>query len=217
MKYVIAIVLLITSCFAQSTGGLQFDRINPAAVNNTYQVDGRAFTTIQAAITAAGTTGSVEIPASYAGVDTYTNPNGILIVDKRAGVLGIGGNGSLSVTTGNITNLVSTGTDTLGTVSVTGTLATNGAITATGGITAGGTTLIKTGTASNTDVAGEATMSSGTFTYTFGNSYTSHPACVASDETSISAVKVTYTGATSVTFTTSGASDVVSYVCVGRN
>jgi len=193
------------------------DRIAPAAVNNTYYVDGRAFPNIQAAITAAGTSGAVIIPASYAGVDTYTNPNNILILDLRQGALGIGGGGSLSVLTGNITNISSTGTDMLGTVTVSGTLTTSGAITATGGIVAGGTTLLKPGNAINTDVAGELTMSGGTNSYTWGNTYTSHPICTANDETSIAAVKVTYTGVASVSFTTSGASDVVSYLCVGRN
>lgn len=48
-----------------------------------FVVDGIAYTTIQAAITAAGTTGSVTIPSSYAGTDTYTNPNGIQIIDLR--------------------------------------------------------------------------------------------------------------------------------------
>jgi hypothetical protein len=46
-------------------------------------VDGVVFTTIQAAITAAGANGTVLIPSIYAGTDTYTNPYGILIVDTR--------------------------------------------------------------------------------------------------------------------------------------
>jgi hypothetical protein len=51
--------------------------------NGNFTVDGVSYTTIQAAITAAGTTGYVIIPASYAGVDVYTNPNKIQIDDRR--------------------------------------------------------------------------------------------------------------------------------------
>jgi len=41
--------------------------------------------TIQAAISDAGMTGIVIIPADYAGADTYTNPNDITILDFRTG------------------------------------------------------------------------------------------------------------------------------------
>jgi hypothetical protein len=47
-------------------------------------VDGLTYTTIQAAITAAGTSGTVFIPDSYTGTDTYTNPNNIVVLDFRA-------------------------------------------------------------------------------------------------------------------------------------
>lgn len=69
----------------------------------------------------------------------------------------------------------------------------------------------------NSDLDGTLTMSSGTNSYTFAGSYSIHPTCIASDETSIAAVKVTYSGTTSVTFTTSGSSDVVDYHCLFRN
>lgn len=39
--------------------------------------------TIQSAVTAAGTTGSVLIPPGYAGTDTFTNPHNIVIDDQR--------------------------------------------------------------------------------------------------------------------------------------
>lgn len=81
----------------------------------------------------------------------------------------------------------------------------------------GGTVSIGSGTSSNTDLDGTLTMSGGTATYTFSGSYGTHPMCTASDETSIAAVKVTYTGVVSVTFTTAGASDVVDYHCLARN
>jgi hypothetical protein len=73
------------------------------------------------------------------------------------------------------------------------------------------------GVSSNSDLNGELTASSNTASYSFTGTYTSHPICTASDETSRNAVQVTYTGTTSVTFTTSGSADVVSYQCTFRN
>lgn len=75
-------------------------------------------------------------------------------------------------------------------------------------------------TAANTDLDGELTMSSNTATYAFSGTYSSHPTCIASNETATAAnsgIKVTYTGVVSVTFTTTGASDVISYHCLFRN
>ncbi|MGO9229418.1 MAG: beta strand repeat-containing protein [Bryobacteraceae bacterium] len=42
-------------------------------------------TTLQAAVTAAGSTGAVEIPPNYAGTDTFTNLNGVYVADLRRG------------------------------------------------------------------------------------------------------------------------------------
>lgn len=51
---------------------------------------------IQAAITQAGAAGCVRVPDTYAGTDTYTNTNGIPVIDHRpingTGALMIGGN-----------------------------------------------------------------------------------------------------------------------------
>ena len=69
--------------------------------------------------------------------------------------------------------------------------------------------------ASATDLAGELTMISGTKTYTWQGTYSTHPKCSATDETAIAAVQITYTSNTSFTLNTSGSSDVVSYVCLG--
>ncbi len=72
--------------------------------------------------------------------------------------------------------------------------------------------------AGNTDVVGELTASSNTVTYQFTGSFISHPICVASNETTAGRdIKVTYTGVTSVTFTTPGPSDVLGYACVKRD
>jgi hypothetical protein len=78
--------------------------------------------------------------------------------------------------------------------------------------------LLRTGQSGNTDLAGTLTAAGSSATYTFVGKYTSHPVCTATDETTTtSALKVTYTGTTSVKFTTPGATDVVDYLCVGRN
>lgn len=78
--------------------------------------------------------------------------------------------------------------------------------------------LVRTSQSGNTDLAGTLTASSKSATYTFVGKYTSHPICTATDETTVtSALKVSYTGTTSVTFTTPGTADVVDYLCVGRN
>jgi hypothetical protein len=71
-------------------------------------------------------------------------------------------------------------------------------------------------TSANT-FAGIATMSAGAATITFpaGFTYTSKPSCQASDETSVSAVKVTPSTGTLILHT-SGATDVVDWICVGN-
>lgn len=76
---------------------------------------------------------------------------------------------------------------------------------------------IGSGVSSNTDFNGELTASASSASYSFTGTYTTHPTCVGIDVTSRSAVQVTYTGVASVTFTTSGATDVVDYVCIARN
>jgi hypothetical protein len=72
----------------------------------------------------------------------------------------------------------------------------------------------KSGTTSNSDIAGQITLSGGSATYTFGKSYASAPICVATDTTATAAVKVTTT-TTTLTLTGTG-SDVVNYICMGR-
>jgi len=61
------------------TGALTTPSVNgkqsPSAVS--------AQTTLQAAVTAAGTTGAVEIPPTYTGTDTFTNTNGVYVKDWR--------------------------------------------------------------------------------------------------------------------------------------
>jgi len=45
---------------------------------------GTSQTNLQAAMNAAGATGALEIPPSYTGADTFTNPNGLYVFDLRA-------------------------------------------------------------------------------------------------------------------------------------
>lgn len=73
-----------------------------------------------------------------------------------------------------------------------------------------------TGVSTNTDGAGEVTMSAGTASVTFAGTYVIHPICVAFDlTTKTTLVQIAYTGATIVTFT-AGTSDVVDYQCTVR-
>jgi hypothetical protein len=81
----LAIVIIL---FASNLNAQYIDPpsgITTHLINGEYVVDGNYYTTIQQAITAAGTTGTVEIPSNYTGVDTYTNPNNITIFDYRMG------------------------------------------------------------------------------------------------------------------------------------
>lgn len=65
--------------------------ISACIENSMYVAGSSCYATIQAAITAAGTTGSVLIPYTYAGIDVYTNPNGITVLDLRGGTSATGG------------------------------------------------------------------------------------------------------------------------------
>jgi hypothetical protein len=82
-------------------------------------------------------------------------------------------------------------------------------------------TAIASGTASNTDLTGVMTASTGTATYSFTGTYTTAPVCIVQDGTTVAnllTVTVTKPGSVWVlTATTTGASDAVSYICVGQN
>ena len=68
-----------------SVGGREHDgRFEHAAVNGVQApAAGSSQTTLQAAMTAAGTNGAMEIPPTYAGTDGFTNPNGVHVTDLR--------------------------------------------------------------------------------------------------------------------------------------
>ncbi len=61
------------------TGGLTTPAVNGVQSPAT----GSSQTTLQAAVNAAGTSGAVEIPPTYAGTDTFTNLNGVDVTDLR--------------------------------------------------------------------------------------------------------------------------------------
>jgi hypothetical protein len=74
---------------------------------------------------------------------------------------------------------------------------------------------VRTGTASNTDFAGQLTLANGTASYTFAAAFTSPPIVVLTNTSSLNPLQVTVTK-TGFTVTGTGA-DVVNYIVVGRN
>ena len=65
-------------------GGNMTGALTTPAVNGVQApAAGSAQTTLQAAMNAAGTNGAMEIPPTYAGTDTFTNPNGVQVTDLR--------------------------------------------------------------------------------------------------------------------------------------
>lgn len=89
-----------------------------------------------------------------------------------------------------------------------------GAITPTSVSVSGSGIPIATGVSSNTDLAGQITLSSGTGTYTFTATYAMAPICIATDTTAAAAVKSSAT-TTLLTLTGTG-TDVINYICIGR-
>jgi hypothetical protein len=75
-----AVALDVPLSGGNMTGALQ----SPAVNGVESPLAGSAQTTLQAAVTAAGTTGAVEIPPTYAGTDTFTNSNGVYVEDLRS-------------------------------------------------------------------------------------------------------------------------------------
>jgi hypothetical protein len=73
---------------------------------------------------------------------------------------------------------------------------------------------VRTGSSTNTDLAGALTLASGTATFTFTGTYVTAPICVATDTTAAAAVKVSAT--TTVLTITGTGTDAVNYICTGR-
>jgi hypothetical protein len=74
---------------------------------------------------------------------------------------------------------------------------------------------MRSNTASNSDLGGLVTLSTGAGTYTFAKTYTSAPICVATDTTTAAVVKASTT--TTVLTLAGTGSDVIAYMCAGRN
>ena len=65
-------------------GGNMTGALQAPAVNGVESpVAGSSQTTLQAAMNAAGSSGAMEIPPTYAGSDGFTNPNGVYVKDLR--------------------------------------------------------------------------------------------------------------------------------------
>ena len=65
-------------------GGSMTGPLTAPAVNGVQSpAAGSPQTTLQAAISAAGTNGAMQIPPTYAGTDGFTNPNGVRVMDLR--------------------------------------------------------------------------------------------------------------------------------------
>lgn len=71
-----------------------------------------------------------------------------------------------------------------------------------------------TGTTSNTDVAGQLTLSSGTASYSFSGTYATAPICTAVDTTGTNSVSISVS--TSALTITGTGTDTVNYLCIGR-
>lgn len=80
--------------------------------------------------------------------------------------------------------------------------------------TSGSNPQIRTNTSSNSDLAGQVTLSGGTASYSFANGYATAPICTATDTTAKNATQVVVT---TTTLTINGTStDVIDFICVGR-
>jgi len=149
----------------------------------------------------------------------------------------IGATAPIVVTNGNNTINVSCPTCGTGTGTVTGTGTTNkltlwtngpGGVLGDSPVTASGANvtlageltaplIVRSGTASNTDLAGSLTVGGGgTITRTFTQTYVTAPICVSSDTDAVPLI--TGASATTTVLTITGnAGHVVNYVCVGLN
>lgn len=178
---------------------------------------------------AGATSGTATLTAlAAAGTPTITFPNtsGTVVTTATSPLV-------LNATTGNLTGPTivtatgltnqripkSTGAQAI----VDGCLTDNGtqvANTCTGGFQAGPSSsanMLMTGTASNTDAAGELTLSGGAASYTFIGVYVSRPECFFRDITTPANAVTTQT-VTTTTITLAGTgTDVIGYACIGRN
>jgi hypothetical protein len=76
--------------------------------------------------------------------------------------------------------------------------------------------VVRSGSSSNTDLTGRITLSGGTATYNLAGSYTSAPNCITADVTTPSNANSVSESTSTLTFTGTG-TDVLKYICMGRN
>jgi hypothetical protein len=76
---------------------------------------------------------------------------------------------------------------------------------------------IMSATNSNTDLNGTITASGGTATYSFTRTFAVAPICLARDETTLASLLSVSVNTTTLTVTTAGMTDHVSYICFGRS
>jgi hypothetical protein len=76
-------------------------------------------------------------------------------------------------------------------------------------------TAVRSGTTSNTDLAGQLILAGSSQTYRFTGTYTIPPVCVATDITAANPLQVNATTSTLTIVGTGG--DTVNYICMGRN
>lgn len=74
-----------------STLALKLGRQNDTPITMGGMRFASQFPSIQAAITDAGSSGSVVIPSDYSGTDTFTNPNSVQVLDLRGGASSLRG------------------------------------------------------------------------------------------------------------------------------
>ncbi len=163
--------------------------------------------------------GDVATPAlatQSARVLASTVANDLAYFDTTTGHLADSGIASSTLTTSAAltTNCLpkASGTHSL----VNSTVCDNGTtVTITEPLSISGPTSIATGTASNTDLAGQVTLVAGAGTQALTGTYTSAPIVVCTDTTAIAAVKCS---ASTTTITIAGTgTDVINYIAIGRN
>ncbi len=183
----------------------------PLSISNATGVAGNPLIVCPTCVTSAAALTSTALMTG-AGLQAAQTPAANTTLDASGNIATPG-----SVSTG-ITGVANGAIDLSGTTSGTTTITTDSlaiGIILNGELTAPLT--IRTGTALDTDLAGNLTVGAGgTITYTFTQTYASAPICVSSDTDA--APMITGASASTTVLTVTGTvGHVVNYICVGRN
>lgn len=76
--------------------------------------------------------------------------------------------------------------------------------------------IVRSGSSANKDITGRITLAGGTATFTLAGTYTSAPDCLTQDVTTPANASSVSESTTVLTFTGTG-TDIIKYVCIGRN